>query len=370
MKVAVQDVDAIVAEVFSMFEEVAQNRDMDYILSSELKGEALPVDRMFLEMMLTNLLSNAFKFTPDGGIVRVALQRGEGCFPPHGPRLRHRHSAGPAGERIFERFYQVNESHAGSGIGLSIVRRIVELHEGSISLRSEPGRFSEFTITLPDDIAAYPAGKRAGEHDVRASIIRDAEKFLPEEWSGESGDFAPDEEASEEKRGTILVAEANAEVARYIADHFKARYGVETFSDGNEALERLKTLEPDIIIADRVLPGLDGLKLCQAVKQNIRTCHIRWCFSPRRGSVEEQITGIEAGADSYLPMPLSISLLAANVQNPLKARYRMRHYYSDDAEIDPDKITLQLDGRGVPEEGHPHRRGEHGQRGVLVERFQ
>ncbi len=129
MKVAVQDVDAIVAEVFSMFEEVAQNRDMDYILSSELKGEALPVDRMFLEMMLTNLLSNAFKFTPDGGIVRVALQRGEGCFPPHGPRLRHRHSAGPAGERIFERFYQVNESHAGSGIGLSIVRRIVELHE-------------------------------------------------------------------------------------------------------------------------------------------------------------------------------------------------------------------------------------------------
>lgn len=344
MKVAVQDVDAIVAEVFSMFEEVAQNRDMDYILSSELKGEALPVDRMFLEMMLTNLLSNAFKFTPDGGIVRVALQRGEGCF-----RLTVRDSGigipQDQQERIFERFYQVNESHAGSGIGLSIVRRIVELHEGSISLRSEPGRFSEFTITLPDDIAAYPAGKRAGEHDVRASIIRDAEKFLPEEWSGESGDFAPDEEASEEKRGTILVAEANAEVARYIADHFKARYGVETFSDGNEALERLKTLEPDIIIADRVLPGLDGLKLCQAVKQNIRTCHIPVVLLAAEGSVEEQITGIEAGADSYLPMPLSISLLAANVQNLLKARYRMRHYYSDDAEIDPDKITSNsMDG--------------------------
>ena len=344
MKVAVQDVDAIVAEVFSMFEEVAQNRDMDYILSSELKGEALPVDRMFLEMMLTNLLSNAFKFTPDGGIVRVALQRGEGCF-----RLTVRDSGigipQDQQERIFERFYQVNESHAGSGIGLSIVRRIVELHEGSISLRSEPGRFSEFTITLPDDIAAYPAGKRAGEHDVRASIIRDAEKFLPEEWSGESGDFASDEEAAEEKRGMILVAEANAEVARYIADHFKARYGVETFSDGNEALERLKTLEPDIIIADRVLPGLDGLKLCQAVKQNIRTCHIPVVLLAAEGSVEEQITGIEAGADSYLPMPLSISLLAANVQNLLKARYRMRHYYSDDAEIDPDKITSNsMDG--------------------------
>ena len=344
MKVAVQDVDAIVAEVFSMFEEVAQNRDMDYILNSELHGEALPVDRMFLEMMLTNLLSNAFKFTPDGGIIRVALQRGEGCF-----RLSVRDSGigipQDQQERIFERFYQVNESHAGSGIGLSIVRRIVELHEGSITLRSEPGHFSEFTITLPDDIEAYPAGKRAGEHDVRASIIRDAEKFLPEEWSGAGGDFAPAEEVPEQTRGTILLAESNAEVARYVADHFKAHYNVETVSDGNEALERLKTLEPDIIIADRMLPGLDGLKLCQAVKQNIRTCHIPVVILAAEGSVEEQITGIEAGADSYLPMPLSISLLAANVQNLLKARYRMRHYYSDDAEIDPDKITSNsMDG--------------------------
>lgn len=324
---------------------------------------------MFLEMMLTNLLSNAFKFTPDGGIIRVALQRGEGCF-----RLTVRDSGigipQDQQERIFERFYQVNESHAGSGIGLSIVRRIVELHQGTITLRSEPGRFSEFTITLPDNIEVYPAGKRAGEHDVRASIIRDAEKFLPEEWSGEGGDFAPDKEVPEQTRGTILLAESNAEVARYIADHFKARYGVEVAADGNDALERLKTLEPDIIIADRVLPGLDGLKLCQAVKQNIRTCHIPVVILATEGSIEEQITGIEAGADSYLPMPLSISLLAANVQNLLKARYRMRHYYSARRGDRSRQDHLQFDGRGVSEEGDPHRRGEHGQRGVLVERFQ
>ena len=122
MRVAVQDVDAIVAEVFSMFEEVAQNRDMDYILSSYLRGEALHVYRMCLEMMLTNLLSNAFKFTPGGGISRVALQRGEGCF-----RIQVRDSGiGITDEQqkhIFERFYQVDESSAGSGIGLSIVQQ-------------------------------------------------------------------------------------------------------------------------------------------------------------------------------------------------------------------------------------------------------
>lgn len=344
MRVAVQDVDAIVAEVFSMFEEVAQNRDMDYILSSDLRGEALPVDRMFLEMMLTNLLSNAFKFTPDGGIIRVALQRGEGCF-----RIQVRDSGiGITPEQqkhIFERFYQGNESYAGSGIGLSIVQRIVELHQGTISLRSEPNRYSEFTITLSDDLESYPMEKRARENDVRATIIRDAEKFLPEEWTGDGHGQLPAEEPEEEKGGTILVAEANPDVARYIADHFRTRYHIVSVADGNEALERLKSLEPDLIIADRMLPGLDGLKLCQAVKQNIRTCHIPVVILATEGSLEEQITGIEAGADSYLPMPLSISLLSAKVQNLLKARYRMRHHYSDDTEIDPDKITSNsMDG--------------------------
>lgn len=345
MKVAVQDVDAIVGEVFSMFEEVAQNRDMDYILSSDLKGEALPVDRMFLEMMLTNLLSNAFKFTSDGGIIRVALQRGEGTF-----RLSVRDSGAgmtPEQQRLaFDRFYQAHESPAGGGLGLSIVRRIVELHQGTIALQSEPGRFSEFVITLPADLAVYPEEKRAREDDVRGSIIRDAEQFLPDEWSGDGGaDLVPADEPAERKREVILLAEPNAEVSRYIADHFKRHYDVQVVADGNEALERLKSLEPDLIIADRILPGLDGLKLCQAVKQNIRTCHIPVVLLAPDGGVEEQITSIEAGADGYLPMPLSVSLLRAKVQNLLKARYRMRHYYSDDAEIDPDKITSNsMDG--------------------------
>lgn len=345
MKVAPQDVDAIVGEVFSMFEEVAQNRDMDYIISSDLRGEALPVDRMFLEMMLTNLLSNAFKFTPDGGIIRVALQRGEGSF-----RLSVRDSgAGMTPEQqrhAFDRFSQADGSPAGGGLGLSIVRRIVELHQGTISLQSEPGRFSEFVITLPDDLSVYPSQKRAREDDVRGSIIRDAEQFLPDEWSGDGGaELVPADEPGERQRETILLAEPNAEVARYIADHFKRQYDVLVVSDGNEALEKLKDVEPDLLIADRILKGMDGLKLCQAVKQNIRTCHIPVVLLAPDGGVEEQITGIEAGADGYLPMPLSVSLLRAKVQNLLKARYRMRHHYSDDAEIDPDKITSNsMDG--------------------------
>ena len=141
------------------------------------------------------------------------------------------------------------------------------------------------------------------------------------------------------------MAESDPDVSGYIADYFKSRFRVRTVADGNEASELLKTLEPDIIIADKWLPGIDGLKLCQTVKQNIRTCHIPVILLSTEDGVEEQITGIEAGADAYLPMPLSISLLAAKVQNLLKSRYRMRHKYSDNAEIDPDQITSNpMDG--------------------------
>lgn len=345
MKVAVQDVDGIILEVFSMFEEVAQNRDMDYILSSELHGEALPVDRMFLEMMLTNLLSNAFKFTPDGGLIRVSVQRGDRCL-----RLSVRDSGvgmTPEQQRhAFDRFYQADDTASGSGLGLSIVRRIVELHQGSIEVHSRAGEYSEFIITLPTELEVYPEEKRARADDVRGSIIRDAQQFRPDEWldDGSADRDAADEDAAQ-PREVILLAEPNAEVGRYIADHFQRYYDMHVVTDGNEALEKLKTLEPDLLIADRLLPGIDGLKLCRMVKQNIRTCHIPVVLLAPDGGVEEQITGIEAGADGYLPMPVSVSLLRAKVQNLLKAHYRMRHHYSDHAEIEPDKIVSNpMDG--------------------------
>ena len=274
MRVAVQDVDAIVAEVFSMFEEVAQNRDMDYILDSRsagrgaARGPDVPrndADESPLERLQVHARRR---------IIRVALQRGEGCF-----RIQVRDSGiGITPEQqkhIFERFYQGNESYAGSGIGLSIVQRIVELHQGTISLRSEPNRYSEFTITLSDDLESYPMEKRARENDAcvrRSSAMR--RSSCPKSGRATATGALPAEEPEEEKGGTILVAEANPDVARYIADHFRTRYHIVSVADGNEALERLKSLEPDLIIADRMLPGLDGLKLCQAVKQNIRTCHI------------------------------------------------------------------------------------------------
>lgn len=344
LQVAVQDVDAIVGEVFSLFEEVAQNRDMDYILNSELKGERLPVDRLFLEMILTNLLSNAFKFTAESSSVKLSLQHREG-------RLLITiwdSGIGIATEKqkdIFERFYQIDESRTGTGIGLSIVRRLVEQHLGSISLKSESGQFTEFTISLPATLEAYPEAVRVADESASTPMAQeDISLYLTDAYAVEELSHT-DKTPSEELRESVLVVDADAEIRRYMADHFKGLYQIYVAADGQQALDMLKTIEPDVIVADQILPAIDGLKLCQMIKQNIRTCHIPIIILSAKDSVEDQITGIEAGADDYVAKPFSISLLQAKIAQLLKSKYRLQHYYSDSAEIEPDKITSNvLDG--------------------------
>ncbi len=347
LQVALQDVEEIAGSVFSLFSEIAQNRDMDYILSSELKGERLPVDRQFIEMSLTNLLTNAFKFTPSGGTIRLWLRHTEGrlliSVRDNGIGI-----APDNQQAIFERFYQIDESRSGTGIGLSIVRRLVELHHGEISLCSEEGSFSEFVISLPDNLESYSQEELASadKNAQQSSTSENIPYYLADACTPDHEVAAAEPSGTDdEEREPILLVVDDVSIRRYLSDHFRNRYLVYTASDGQQAIDLLKSFEPSVIIADRVLHGTNGLKLCQAVKQNIRTCHIPVILLASKDSVEDQITGIEAGADDYVAQPFSITLLQAKVNNLLKSRYRLRHHYSNSADIDPEKITSNaIDG--------------------------
>lgn len=346
LQVAMQDVEAIVRSVFSLFGEIAQNRDMDYILNSELKGELLPVDRQFLEMSLMNLLTNAFKFTPSGGIIRLTLRR-EGGRLLISVRDSGIGISAANQQAVFERFYQVDESRSGNGIGLSIVRRLVELHHGEITLCSEEGSFSEFTLSLPDTLEAYTPEEQAADRKPQNNFISEnLLNYLADACTSDQEKTTVEMPGPDgEERDTLLLVVDDNSIRNYLSDHFRTRYPVYAASDGQQALDLLKSIEPSVIIADRVLHGMDGLKFCQAVKQNIRTCHIPVILLSSKESEEDQITGIEAGADDYISQPFSITLLQAKVVNLLKSCYRLRHHYSNSAEIDPDKLTSNaMDG--------------------------
>ncbi len=339
-RVAVQDLNAIIVDIFALFEETAQNRDMDYILSSEIQNRMLPADRMFTEMILTNLLSNAFKFTPDSGMIRVsAIQSDAGIVISVRDSGRGIHKS--ERERIFDRFYQSDDTLSGTGIGLAIVKRLVELLKGSVTVNSDGRSYSEFVVTLPDKIDVYSPDELAPPDEVQSAKIEDVALFLDERITTSQHDDN-DEIVRREK---LLVVSDDKDIMHYVADYFHSRYQLFEAENYRGATEILREQEPDVIIINLNDRNMSGNRLCRSVKQNIRTCHIPVILLGAEDTPDSKLQSLEAGADAYLAQPLSLSLLSVKISNLLKSKYRLQHHYTSSMEVEPDKIASNtMDG--------------------------
>lgn len=343
IQVSMNNLEDIALEVFSMFEINAQNRDIDYTFESGLKSQSHPVDRMFIERILINLLSNAFKFTPDSGNIKLSLNE-------QADRLVIKvqdNGRGISEEdklRIFERFYKVDESRPGTGIGLAIVKRLVELHRGTIDLTSLPEKGTEFTILLPAKLQTYSRQELKSEDSILSQIPGTDPTLYLEESEAQLSDVDIEQEDND-KQETLLIVEDNAEIKKYLKDSFRDRFRVLTASNGQEALALIRKSAPDVIITDVMMPVMDGLKLVHSIKQNIQMSHIPVIVITAKDSMEDQVAGMEAGVDDYIVKPFHVSLLSAKINNLLKAKYRLMNHYSTTAEIEPEKIAQNgMDG--------------------------
>ena len=345
--VAMNDVDELAGNVFAMFRENAQKRNITYQFHSDLNGSPLPIDKTYVEMMLTNLLSNAFKFTPNGGEITFSLWKKEHSF---GFSIKDSGIGIPPEKlsRIFERFYQANEDRKGSGIGLSLVKCLVEKHHGSISVDSKPGQGSDFVIELPSDIQEFsPAEIVSRQEDNNSewqtssfateTMAEDGEFPVIDPSAGQNGQ--EEEQSPNDITETILLVDDNKEMVDYLKNNFKSKYITLTAGNGEEALAILKEQKVDIVLSDVMMPGIDGIKLCELIKKNMQTCHIPVILLSAKGSIEAQTAGIRIGADDYIPKPFSMNLLKGKINNILKAKQRLRHYYSDTIDIDTAKMT-------------------------------
>lgn len=340
--VAMGNVEELAGSIFGMFSENAQKRNITYQFRSDLNSSLLPIDKTYVEMMLTNLLSNAFKFTPNGGEITLSLWKKENRF---GFSIKDSGIGIPPEKlsRIFERFYQANEDRNGSGIGLSLVKCLVEKHHGSISVESRSGEGSEFIIELPSELHAFAATELENPQDENGSVEKTAS--LATKTMVDDGEFpelnqsSSPSPTSEEFTETILVVDDNKEMVDYLKNNFKSKYITLTAGNGEEALAILKEQKVDIVLSDVMMPGIDGIKLCELIKKNMQTCHIPVILLSAKGSIEAQTAGIRIGADDYIPKPFSINLLKGKINNILKAKQRLRHYYSNTIDIDTAKMT-------------------------------
>lgn len=321
-------------ETYILFEKLARQKNIQYNLEYQPEDKIFLIDTNYLETALSNLLSNAFKFTPENGIISVRVEEDvnylilevedSGC--------------GIAKEKlpfIFDRYYQIDNSGIGSGIGLSLVKKLLDLHHGYVKVESEPGKGSTFSIFFPQNHEVYALSeieKEAKNHTVSPKNI----DFLIDDESTKLAD----NNASNSVKGTLLIVEDNNDVLEYLKERMSESYQIITARNGEEALVSVNKNRIDLILTDVMMDKMDGIKLCKTIKKNIRTCHIPVIMLSAKSNISDQLKGLEVGADDYLPKPFTYSVLNAKVQNMLKSRNVIKEYYSTSSEVEPEKVTF------------------------------
>jgi CheY-like chemotaxis protein len=294
--------------------------------------DAMPgaFDADAVEKILTNLLSNAIKFTPAAGMVYVALSRdGESArllVRDSGPGIPPDQIA-----HVFERFYQVDESttraQPGTGIGLSLVKELVELHGGTIVVESGTDGTS-FTATIPiGDVAAGVAIPDAA--NVPDSVTAASGASAPTaEHDGNLVDSLGNEAETDDDTPTLLVVDDSADLRGYIRDHFAARFRVLEAADGAEGIAVARRHLPDVVLSDVMMPGTDGHELVRALRGSAETDFLSIILLTAQAEDEQRLEGLERGADEYIVKPFEMRELDVRVRNLILSRRRLRERFS------------------------------------------
>ena len=356
LKVKMTAVHDLVKKSFLLYERLAQRRNITYHFHSELEGKPLLCDPNYLELIINNLLSNAFKYTDNNQSVTISLSQNQEQLIL---QVKDTGKGIPLEKqgKIFERFYKADHEHLGTGIGLSLVQRLVELHHGEIRLESKEHEGASFTITLPTSPANYQPEEFASEQDTEDEnpilsvnnanqLMDDTEAEWAENKEKEENTHQLIEEASKEDapekegRKCILVVEDNIAIRQYLSDALGQTYQVLEAGNGEEALKLLEKHETDLILTDVMMPIMDGLKLCKQIKQNLYTCHIPVIILSAKADIQEQLEGLQMGADDYIPKPFSMAIVSTKIKNLFRTRHQAIERYSKSEEIDPEKVAL------------------------------
>ena len=288
-----------------------------------------------LERIYFNLLSNAFKFTPENGKITVRLSSLTKedtrwirfTIANTGSMISAEHI-----RSIFDRFYKIDMHHAGSGIGLALVKAFVELHKGTISVESDEKQGTVFTVDLPVQTCETILAEDSLKSSISAVPLNPASPGSPAS-SNLNGTFAVEEEELEKgydsSKPSVLVIDDNADIRSYVRGLLHTDYTVIEAADGSEGIRKAMKYVPDLIISDVMMPGIDGIECCRRLKSELQTCHIPVILLTACSLDEQRIQGYDGGADSYISKPFSSQLLLARVRNLIDSHRRLKQFFGD-----------------------------------------
>lgn len=309
LEVAKANISSFIHEIFLKYQEL--NRNPAITFQTEIKEKNLYVyfDKEVVTMILDNLISNAIKYTPEGTIT-LCLEKESDEYTAIRISDTGYGISEEAIPHIFERYYQEGSDYqaSGTGIGLSLVKNLVELHGGNIKAESNAGKGSDFIFTLPTH-ETYPNVLHLREEQPVGMVINET--------------ISQEETSNTENKLVVLVTEDNIDIREYITASFSDKYEVVTAENGETGIEKAFQYTPDIIVSDIMMPVKNGIELCKTLKKDVRTSHIPIILLTAKDSLEDKEEGYEVGADSYLTKPFSASLLQTRIQNLLDLRTKL-----------------------------------------------
>lgn len=316
------------------FQTLALKKHIHFVLevNDDRADYLMAVDAEKMERVYFNLLSNAFKFTPENGTITVTLSTltkeeggryarlvvadtGSGISVQH---IRH----------IFDRFYQIDVNHAGSGIGLALAKAFVELHGGEITVDSVEGKGTVFTVDIPMAVVEEPS----------ADLVQEP-RITQQTAVEELEDMETEEQIPDENKECILIIDDNADVRDYVKSLLKEEYTVIEAPDGRAGLKKAMKYVPDAIICDVMMPVMDGLECCRKLKTELQTSHIPVMLLTACSLDEQRIQGFECGADSYISKPFNSKLLLVRLRNLMDNHKRLKQFFGDKTTLSKESVS-------------------------------
>ncbi|KAA0992203.1 hybrid sensor histidine kinase/response regulator transcription factor [Dyadobacter aurulentus] len=328
------DIVRFLSQIAQTFSDLSEHKHIQYRFESEVTSRYADFDQDKLSKVMYNLLSNAFKFTPENGEVTVSLrvvkrESGENLeisVADSGIGIPEEAQA-----RVFERFYQhpmpdhiVNQ---GSGIGLSIAGEFVRMHGGTIDLKSAVGEGSTFTVTLPlqESPPAITSTPEPAASPAEASAI---EIELPTDRPTKN-------------KPLLLLVEDNDEFRAYLKEVFQRSYDILEAPNGKAGLDATLEHIPDLIVSDVMMPEMDGIELCRIIKTDRRISHIPVVLLTARAEEEQQLQGYQTGADAYVTKPFRLDILEVRIANLIRQREQLQQQFQQHVKIRPSEVAVR-----------------------------
>ena len=306
------------------FDAYAQQKQIKLKWDAPVESLFVYYDADIIEKCVTNLLSNAFKFTPEDGIIGIRLELHKvykGASESINRVSIHVSDTGKGisaehRQHIFDRFYQIPEKvdRVGTGVGLSLCKELIEVHRGSIEVQSDLGAGSDFKIQFPVTLEAFdPGWVKSGSKEVKElqSQLVDSAQVIQQE------------------KQILLIVEDHEEMRAFIREIFERSFQVIEADRGEAGLEMALTYLPDVVITDWMMPGMSGVNLCKQIRKNAKTSHIPVVILTSKSSQESQIEGMQSGADDFISKPFHADILELRVAKLLEAKERLRKSWQD-----------------------------------------